>query len=202
MTVVRRHGRAYVSINLVYYGAVAVSMAYVTTHPELQRALTEAVVLSFSQGPMETVAGAYREGHVLEAALLTFSFNFFAGSVLVLLLPSTLVPFSGLLLGFVRAVLWGLLLAPTSPELQAAMVPHFLTLLIEGQGYILTLLAVWVFGRAFVAPSSVEASSWQEGYVRGLRKAGAVMVLAALVLAIAAVYEALEIIYLVPLLLN
>ena len=202
LAVVRRHRRAYLAINLAYYGAVAASMAYVTAHPELQLALTEAVVLSFSQGPMATVADAYRDGNVLQATLYTFSFNFFAGSLLVLLLPSMLVPFAGLPMGLVRAVLWGLLLAPTSPELQAAMIPHSLTLLLEGQGYILTLLAVWVLGRAFVSPSSVDASSWTQGYVRGLRKAALVMALAAVTLAVAAIYEVLELIYLVPLLVS
>ena len=202
MDVVRRHGRAYFGINLVYYGAVGASMAYVTSHPEVQRALTEAVVLSLAQGPMATVADAYREGNVLQATLFTFSFNFFAGSLLVLLLPSLLMPFAGLPIGLVRAVLWGLLLAPTTPELQAAMIPHSLTLLIEGQGYVLTLLAVWVHGRAFTSPSSVGASSWKEGYLLGLRRAGMVMLLAALTLTVAAVYESLEVIYLVPLLLK
>jgi len=167
----------------------------------VQEQLTRAVVQSFSEGPLAGVAQAYAGGNVLTAMALTFLFNFFLGSVAVLLLPSLLIPFGGVGIGAARAVLWGLLLAPTTPELRAAMIPHSLTLVLEGQGYILAILAAWVIGRAFVSPASVGATRWLQGYGIGLKKALTVYVLVAIVLAIAAVYEALEVIYLVPLLL-
>ena len=47
----------------------------------------------------------------------------------------------------------------------------------------------------------MQADSWRTGYVKGLRDATQVYLLVAAVLAVAAVYEALEVIYLVPLLL-
>jgi len=199
--IVVRHKRAYLVINLAYYGLVAAAMAFVASHPEIQDALIRSVMISFGEGPLAGVAEAYQSGHVLQAMALTFLFNFFLGSVLVLLTPSMVVPFSGMFIGFVRATLWGLLLAPTTPELQAAMIPHTLTLLLEGQGYILAILAAWILGRAFVSPASVQAESWRIGYVKGLRDATRVYLLVAAVLALAAVYESLEVIYLVPLLL-
>ncbi len=201
IAIVRSHSRAYVVLNAAYYGLVALSMVLVTSHPEVQALLTQSVVQSFSQGLFAIVAEAYVGGNVLTAAILTFLVNLFLGSVVVLLLPSLLIPFGGVAGGAVRAVLWGLLLAPTTPELRAAMIPHSLTLVLEGQGYILAILAAWVLGRAFVSPSSVGATRWLEGYGIGLKKALSVYVLVAIVLAIAAVYEALEVIYLVPLLL-
>jgi hypothetical protein len=201
LLLVRRHKRPYIIINVVYYGLVAASMVYVAGHPALQEALLGQVALSFTEGPLAGVSEAYLGGHVLQAMALTFLVNFFLGSVLVLLAPSLLIPFAGLGIGLIRATLWGLLLAPTTPELQAAMIPHSLTLVVEGQGYILAMLAVWVLGRAFVSPSSVGAASWGAGYVRGLKDACSVFLLVAVVLAVAAVYEALEVIYLVPLLM-
>jgi hypothetical protein len=199
--VVQRHKRAYLTINLAYYGLVAAAMVFVASHPEIQDALIRSVMISFGEGPLAGVAEAYEGGHVLKAMALTFLFNFFLGSILVLLTPSMVVPFAGVFIGFVRAILWGLLLAPTTPELQAAMIPHSLTLLLEGQGYILAILASWILGRAFVSPSSVQAGSWRVGYARGVKNALLVHLLVAAVLIIAAVYEALEVIYLVPLLL-
>lgn len=195
------HKRAYLVINIAYYGLVAAAMVYVTSHPELQEALLGEVALSLTQGPLSGVAEAYAAGRPLEAMLLTFVFNFFLGSLVVLVAPSLILPFAGVGIGFVRAVLWGLLLAPTTPALQAAMIPHSLTLILEGQGYILAMMAAWVMGRAFITPSSVGASSWTDGYVRGLKDTGRLLLLVAIVLGVAAVYEALEVIYLVPRLL-
>ncbi len=202
LDIVRQHKRAYLAINVVYYGLVAVSMVFVSYYPELQEALISSVAQSFTEGPLAGVAEAYIGGHVLQAIVLTSLFNLFMGSLLVLFAPSMVIPFAGLLMGVVRAILWGLVLAPTTPELQVTMIPHSGTLLLEGQGYILALLAVWVLGRAFTSPSSVGASSWRTGYVIGLKRAGSLLLLVAVVLAVAAIYEALTLIYLVPRLLS
>jgi len=198
IAVVRSNLRAYVVLNVSYYGVVAVAMIVVASHPEVQEALTQAVVASFTQGPLSTVFDAYAGGKVLTAIVLTFAVNFFLGSVLVLFAPSLLIPFAGVAIGLIRATLWGLLLAPTTPELQVAMIPHSLTLVLEGQGYILAMLGAFVLGKAFVSPSSVGVTRWRDGYLRGLRQEGRIYLLVALVLAVAAVYEVLEVIYLVP----
>ena len=79
------------------------------------------------------------------------------------------------------------------------MIPHSLTLLLEGQGYILALLAVYVSGNTFLRPRSVGLNTHGEGYVNGLKQTGSLYVLVTLFPAVAAVYEALEVIYLVPL---
>jgi len=195
---IRERRQVYLSLNLAYYGTVAMAMVFVASHPTIQQALTASVVLSFSEGPLAPVAGAYSEGNLLGAAVLTFVVNFFPGTLLVLLAPSLLIPFGGVALGLVRAALWGLLLAPTTPELQLAMIPHSLTLVLEGQGYVLAMFAAWVHGQAFLAPGSIGASSHWRGWAAGLRRSLRVYVLVAATLAIAAVYEAFEVIYLVP----
>jgi len=200
LRLVREYRRSYLAINVVFYGLVACGMAYVTFHPEVQEMLTQAVLLSFTEGPLAPVAEAYAGGEVFKSIFLTFAVNFAIASVLVIFVPSLLIPFSGVLVGVARAALWGLLLAPTTPELRAAMIPHSLTLVIEGQAYILAMLGAWILGRAFVSPHSVGALSWKEGYLRGLRNGASIYLLVAIVLAVAAVYEVLEVIYLVPLL--
>ncbi len=201
LDIIRQHKRAYLTINVAYYGVVAIAMVFVSFYPEIQEALISTVALSFAEEPMAGVARAYLEGQVFRAISLTFLFNFFMGTLLVLFLPSMVIPFAGLFMGGVRALLWGLLLAPTTPELQITMIPHSGTLLLEGQGYILALLAVWVLGRAFTSPRSINAPSWRAAYLKGLSKASRLIGLAALVLLVAAIYEALTLIYLVPQLL-
>ena len=200
ISLVRQFRRPYLIINIVYYSLVLVSMAYVTFHPEMQDMLLNAVLASFTQGPLAIVVEAYASGNVLMSIALTFGVNFALASVLVIFVPSLIIPFSGVLIGLVRAVLWGLLLAPTTPELQAAMIPHSLTLVVEGQAYILAMLGAWILGCAFISPRSVGALSWGKGYVQGVRNGASIYLLVAIVLAVAAVYEVLEVIYLVPLL--
>jgi hypothetical protein len=102
------------------------------------------------------------------------------------------VPGSGALLAVFRSFIWGLLLAPTMGVLALMMLPHSGTLLLEGEGYILaTIFGVLIpvhifqsslggtalkrFGRAVLL--NVQASFW-----------------VAIVLAVAAIYEATEVI--------
>ncbi len=198
--VVKENRRAYIVLNIAYYGLVALGMVYVAYNPALQRTLLQAVGQSFVKGPMATVGGAYSSGRLLAATALTFAVNLVMGSFFEITVPSLVVPFAGLLMGSFRALLWGLLLSPAAPELARPMVPHSLTLILEGQGYILAMLAVYVQGRAFLWPRTVgEAGHWR-GYLAGLKRTGLLYLLVALTLALAAIYEALEVIYIVPLL--
>jgi hypothetical protein len=200
LNIVRRNWQAYATINLAYYGLVAVAMIFVASHPEIQRGLLKAVGKAFQgNGPLAAAGSAYTSGNVAAAIVLTFVINLLIGSFLTITVPSMVVPFSGFLMGVTRAILWGLLLSPVDPKLSGAMIPHSLTLLLEGQGYILALLAAYVSGNAFLRPRSAELKTHTEGYLAGLRQTASLYVLVTMVLAVAAVYEALEVIYLVPL---
>jgi hypothetical protein len=199
-TVVRQDWRAYITLNCIYYGLVALGMIYVAfINPELQNNLIKAVGQSFTQGPLASVGSAYSGGKVASAMLLTFVVNLLLGSVIQISLPSLIIPFSGLLMGVVRACLWGLLLSPSNTSLAGPMIPHSLVLLLEGQAYILVMLSVFVQGKAFVRPQAYQIDGHLRGYLEGLRRAGWIYLLVVLTLAGAAIYEALEVIYLAPL---
>ncbi|HJX38481.1 MAG TPA: stage II sporulation protein M [Anaerolineae bacterium] len=198
--IVNKHRTAYVAINLGYYGLVLVGMLYVVLiDPSLQEQLLRDVGGAFTEGPLATVSGAYLGGNVVAAAVLTFLVNLLAGSLLFITLPSLIVPFAGVLLGGYRAVLWGLLLAPTSGELALVMIPHSLTLILEGQAYVLTIFAAYVHGSSFLRPHRVGVTSHRQGYVAGLKMTAQVYALVLLALAAAAVYEALEVVAMVRL---
>ena len=204
-SIVRANWRVYIIINVLYYGIVAIAMVYVTFNPHLQEALFELVGQAFTQGPLTAVGEAYGGGQVMAAIGLTFVVNLLVGSFIYITLPSLFIPFLGLVMGVVRAILWGLLLSPSSPDLRMAMIPHSLTLILEGQGYIIALLAAYVHGKSFLMPrrSGVEADglrAYLQGYLLGLKQTAWLYLLIVLVLAVAAIYEALEVIFLVPLL--
>jgi hypothetical protein len=191
--VVGRFRRAYVALNVVYYGLVVCGMVYVAFNPSLQQSLLEAVGGEFSgEGLLSAVGEAYAGGQILTAIVLTFVVNLVVGSGLSVTLPSLVIPFSGLLMGAYRALMWGLMLSPTTAELRTIMIPHSLTLILEGQAYILAMLAAYVQGRAFLWPRTVDAPTRRQGYVQGVRFSARLYLLVILLLAVAAVYEAVE----------
>lgn len=188
--------REYVLLNLLYYGLVAASMAYAYAFPEVQRGLMEALREEFAE-VFPWVVEAYMSGNFPLAATLTFSINLVLGSFVYITLPSLIVPFGGVVMGCIRAVSWGLLLAPTSPELAQAMIPHSLTLILEGQGYILVMFAAVIQWKGVMRPRSVGEEKRLKAYLAGIKKTVHIYMLVTLVLAISAIYEAFEVVYIV-----
>jgi hypothetical protein len=188
---VQGNKKAYVVLNIIYYGLVVVCMVYVAFNQELQKSLLDEVGAQFMTGPLAFVGQAYVNAEVLTAILATFFVNLLIGAMATITLPSLVIPFSGILLGVYRAVLWGLLLSPANPDLRMAMIPHSITLILEGQAYILAMFAVYMQGRAFLFPQTVGMESSMKGYLEGLKRTGRLYLLITLVLAVAAVYEPL-----------
>jgi hypothetical protein len=193
-SLVQENKRAYIVINAVYYGLVIIFMIVAAFNQPLQNQLLNAIGNVFMTGPLAAVGNAYVNAEVLKAIALTFVVNLVIGSFLSITIPSLIVPFLGFLLGIYRAVAWGLLLSPAHPDLRMVMIPHSITLLIEGQAYILALFGVYLQARAFLWPRTVGLESHGQGYVEGLKCTGKIYVLVVLALAIAAVYEVLEVV--------
>jgi hypothetical protein len=191
---VQGYKRAYIVINVVYYGLVIIFMIIAAFNQPLQEELLKSIGASFMSGPLSAVGNAYLNAEVLKAIGLTFLVNLVLGTFLEITLPSLIIPFLGFLLGIYRAVLWGLILSPAYPALRIPMIPHSITLLIEGQGYILALFAVYLQGRAFLWPKSVGLETHRQGYVEGLKRTGKLYILVILTLAAAAVYEVIEVV--------
>jgi len=194
--------RAYVTLNLVYYGLVACGMIFTALDRSIQRELLAAVGNALTQGPLAGVASAYTTGQIILAIAWTFVINLVVASFVSITLPSLIVPFSGLLVGLVRAVTWGLLFSPPTLAVggrEAVMgLLIGILLILEGQGYVLAMLAAWVQGQAFLSPPSVGAADRGQGYVLGIKRALRLYVLVVLVLAVAAIYEAVVVIVIIP----
>jgi hypothetical protein len=204
--VVRGARRPYLALNLVYYGLVASAMVYATFDSSLQPALMESVGAALTEGPFAPVLDAYTGGQVWLAIGLTFGVNLLVGSFVTITLPSLVVPFSGLLLAGLRAVLWGVLFTPQidggigATKLVAGLLLLVL-LILEGQAYVLATLGAYLHGRAFLWPRSVGATRRWQGYWHGVKQQAPVYLLVAIVLLVAAVYEVLLAVVAVPALL-
>ena len=196
---VQEHRRAYIILNALYYGLVVIFMVYVAFNRALQDELLQSIGESFMTGPLSFVGNAYINAKVLAAIGATFLVNLLAGSFGTITLPSLIIPFSGILVGFYRAVLWGLILSPAHPDLRLVMIPHSLTLILEGQAYILTMLAAYLQGRAFLWPKTIGLERRGQGYLEGLKQTGKIYVLVLLTLLIAAIYEVIEVVIMIKL---
>ena len=193
--VVKEYRRAYVLLNLFYYGLMAAAMVYVAFDPALQKTMWDEVGEAFGTTPLTSgVIDAYGSGQVLLAAALTFAVNLVLGSFVFITVPSLIVPFSGILVGVYRALLWGLLFSPTA-FLGAGILFHWPTILLEGQAYIMVMLAAYAQGMAFLRPKTVGAKTRGQGYWEGVKRSVRIYVLVAITLLVAAIYEAVSVIF-------
>ena len=197
LKLLQHHRRAYLLLNGAFYGLVLLGTLYSFANPEAQKTLTRVILESFGAPPLSVAKEAYLSGNVPVAALVTFLVNTLLGSFLTITVPSLLIPFAGIVVGLYRAAIWGVALAPTTPELARAMIPHSLTLLLEGQGYVLAMFAVHVLWVSAFGGLHRRPSGFRTGYLTGLRGTLVTYRLVVLLLAVAALYEAFEVIYLV-----
>lgn len=196
LQILRDNRRLYLAVNLIYYGLVVVGAIVTWLNPWLQMSLIAMVQEGFETG-LPGVVEAYRGGQFLAAAAQTFTINLLLGSLMVITLPACFFPPAGILMGSLRAFLWGLVLAPTTPQFGLVMIPHGLTLLLEGQAYILAIFATCRLGQALLWPESIGQTSRWRAYLAGLRETALVYILVAIVLLISALWEAFEVIYIV-----
>jgi hypothetical protein len=193
--------RPFLLMNLVYFGLVGAGMAYGAWDRSAPDAIRNELKSEVPQ-QLPAVYDAYMGGHLANAMVLTFAINFFAGSLLFITLPSLLLPFSGIALGATRAVYWGLMFSPTLTTLSFAHVALGLLMagliMLEGEGYVLAMVASYVQGRSWLAPARVGAASRWQGYKSGAWQTFNIYALVAIVLAVAAVYEATLVILVVP----
>jgi hypothetical protein len=181
-------------VHLVYFGTAILGSFLIYQMPDVQAVLLLSVrgALAAPSGPLAAAAKAYASGSIPRAAAVTFIVNFFGGALLSITVPSMIVPGSGVLIAALRSVLWGVILAPTYAMLALGMLPHSGTMLLEGEGYILaTFFALLI--PIHMCQSSLGGNPLSRfGRVLLLNIQASALV--ALVLAVAACYEATEVI--------
>jgi len=197
--IIQQHKRAFLMLNIAFFGLLVVVMVATVMYPGLNESSRVRNDPQLDIFPMKQAVDAYANGNVLAAASLTFLINLVVGSLLCITVPSFVIPFFGVLFTTYRFLEWGFLFAPLGPD-AIAFIPHYVTLIVEGEAYVLTALAAWVHGRMFLQPQRYGLPSRWAGYKEGLLTTVRLYPLIALVLLVVAIYEAIEVIYLLPLL--
>jgi hypothetical protein len=192
----REHARALAALSVLYFGTAIAAAVYSAMNPALQAEVWRAAGQAFSPtGSLGPLVQSYLNGNLAGAILLTFAVNLVLGSLLVLTVPSAILPFAGILVGLYRAVLWGLLFAPTDVTgLGQGLWLHMPTILLEGEAYVVAMLGVWLWWRPVFGRSPSRWSAWRQGALQQVR----IYALVAAILAVAATYEAIEVIWILP----
>ena len=146
--------------------------------------------------PLGFAGQAYASGNVIEAAAATFMVNFFWGTLFVLTLFSFIPIGSAFIVNALRGQVIGLALAPTKLFMGQSMAPHLLTIVLELQGYLIAGFVSILLPLALVRPQQLGCESRLEALKKMALWQLKVLPLVAIILGIAAVYEALEIILL------
>ncbi|WP_017571787.1 stage II sporulation protein M [Nocardiopsis halotolerans] len=191
--IIRAHLRAYLVMNAIVYGLFFVGMGAALAFPELNAAR---LASQQEDGTADLVVSLLSDVWLFSLTILAV--NVLTVAVLTILLPSMVVPFLGIAAFAYRAFTFGVTLAPVDGVTARILIPHSLTILIEFQAYALVMLAAHLLGRAWLRPGTVGARDHRQGYVRGLRQVGWLSLPALVLFVVGAVYEAFEIVYLVP----
>ncbi len=200
---VRQFAHPFLLVNLAYFGIVCGGMAYGSWDRENRDAY---MVESKRQAAefLPAVLGTNPSDHVVRTVGLIFVVNLIGGSLLYITLPSLLLPFVGLLLGAVRAFIWGLIFTPNLTAFNGTVLAYGLLvgilLVLEGEGYVLAMLGSYIQGKSLLFPQSVGAATRWQGYKSGATWTLQLYTLVAGVLAVAAVYEGMLVSYVMPLL--
>ena len=195
--IIRTDLRAYLLSNLFVYGLLLAGMAVGTLFPDANAARVAYLTESGSLDGVTLVLD-----NVWLLAIEIMANNLIVASLLVIILPSLIVPFAGIALFAISLVDVGIILAPVDESAALVLLPHSLLLLVEMQAYVLIIFGAFLLGRAWLRPSSVGATSRRRGYVLGLQRFGWLLLPATVLHIVGAFYEAIETVHFIPALLG
>ena len=134
-------------------------------------------------------------------SLTILGVNVMSGALLIVL-PSSIVPFAGIPIFAYKAFTLGLAMAPTTKIIAVGLIPHSLTILIEFQAYALLMFGAYILGWSWIRPATIGARNHRQGYLRGIQQLGWLSLSTLPLFIVGAIWEAFSLGYLVPLLIQ
>ena len=189
--------RAYLTINAIVYGSVIAGMVAAIVFPNLG---ANQVATLEDSGTTGLVRSLLNNPWLFSLTIL--GVNVVSTGALQIVIPSLIVPFAGIAIFAYKAFTLGLAMAPTTKIVAVALIPHSLTALIEFQAYALLMFGAYILGRSWVRPATIGARNRRQGYVRGLQQLGWLSLSTLPLFIVGAIWEALSLGYLVPLLIQ
>ena len=190
--IVRANFRAYLIINAIVYGLVITGMVAAMVFPNL--GATQLATLE-DNGTTDLIRSLLNKPWLFSLTIL--GVNVMSGALLIVL-PSSIVPFAGIPIFAYKAFTLGLAMAPTTKIMAVGLIPHSLTILIEFQAYALLMFGAYILGRSWIRPATIGARNHRQGYLRGLQQLGWLSLSTLPLFIVGAIWEAFSLGYLVP----
>ena len=186
--------RLLLAMHVLLYGALFATMLGAFLEPRITWSAGRFVRSVFAEGELEYVGRAYMTGNILHAALATFNQNYVVATCTYTILPSLIIPFAGVVKNLVSFTFVGLVMSPLWTGTAAQYTYHSITMTLELEAYVLASFAVSVLPiRVF---RGIQNGDWVAQYIEGVRVLASMAVLIAILLSIAALYEATTLILL------
>lgn len=185
--------RLFVAIHVVFYGLFIAVMIAGAAFPLANMLLMNVIQGIFREGHLQYVGDAYASGNIVMAAAATFYNNYVQQTFLYTLVASIFIPFVGLLKTAASFALTGFGMAPIWSATIQLLPFHSITIAIELEAYVIACFAVTLWP-IYVVKAIVRRSAGS------LAHGAAVMIstaaITAILLALAALYEATSLILL------
>lgn len=189
--IIRANFRAYLIINAIVYGSFIAGLVAAMVFPNLG---ATQVAIQEDNGTFDLVRSLLNNPWLFSLTILGVNVT---TAALWIVLPSLIVPFTGIALFAYKTFTLGLPLAPTTARSAVVWIPHSLTALIEFQAYALLMFGAYILGRSWIRPATIGARNHRQGYVRGLQQLGWLSLFALPLFIVGAIWEAFSIRYLI-----
>jgi hypothetical protein len=184
--------RLFTGLHAGLYGLLFCSMLAGLANPLANYRMVRVLSTVFSEGDLSHVGQAYESGNILLAAWATF-YNNFIVQTLLMTFGISVVPFApGLLKTALSFALVGFVMAPVWAGAAGGLTYHSITMVLELEAYIVACFAVVVWPLRLV--DGLRTDALHLHVRRAAHVVGGAVLLSALMLAIAALYEAVTLI--------
>lgn len=185
--------RLFAAHHIVFFGMFLSVMAVGAALPLANMRLMNFIQGIFQEGHLQYVGDAYASGNILRAAAATFVNNYVHQTLLLTLAASVVVPFFGLLKTAASFVLAGFGMAPIWTATIQVLPFHAVTIALELEAYVVACFAVTLWPVYLVLAVARRRAVL---VVHGAAIMGSTAVVTAILLALAALYEAASLIIL------
>ncbi|OPY28613.1 MAG: hypothetical protein A4E28_01413 [Methanocella sp. PtaU1.Bin125] len=194
--ILRKDWKLLAAVNVYYFGILLLGGLVALLRPDIQGYWLDVLAMGLKTGTLAPVGTAIEAGQVLNLALQIFRTNLINGTLVYITIPGLAFPPWAPIIGGWRALLWGMaFVVPYGNLTFGKLVFHYLTMLIEGEAYIIAIFACLRQIEALLWPSRFGESSRVTAYVRAIIDNFKLLIVVALILAVGAVYEALELLF-------
>jgi hypothetical protein len=196
VNILRKDWKLLLAVNVFYFGFLLIGGCIALLRPDIQGYWLGILAGGLKAGPLAPVGTAIEAGKVLNLAFQIFKTNVISGTLTYITIPSLIFPPWALIIGAWRALLWGMaFVVPYGHLTFGKLVFHYVTMLIEGEAYVVAIFASLRQLVALIRPERFGERSRLRAYGWAIIDNFKLLLVVIVLLAIGAIYEAFEVLY-------